>query len=425
MVLPSDQHPRSVARGGQGARTLFARPLSLTIEEILRIEGGQVLATLIRLTHDIQLAEDALQDAALAALETWGRKGVPDKPGAWLTTTARNKALDRIRRETNRAEKETEAVALLTDPPSASPVDDRLRLMFTCCHPALALEARVALTLRTISGLSTTEIARAFLVPDSTMGQRLSRAKRKIAIARIPYRVPEDHELPERLPAVLTSVYLIFTTGHHAPSGAFDARIDLAPEAIRLGRLLSVLMPGEPEVGGLLALMLATYARREARLDGHGDVVLLAEQDRTRWDADAIAEASDLVERALRMGRPGPYQAQAAIACLHGQAPSDAATDWKQIVDLYRILESMTSLPVVRVNRAVAEAKVFGPADGLALLDSVEGVDGWHLYWSTRAELLRQLGRTDAAREVYGRALACEMNDTDRRFLTGRVETLG
>lgn len=398
--------------------------MSPTVAEILRTEGGQVLATLIRLTNDFQLAEDALQDAAIVALETWERKGVPDRPGAWLTTTARNKALDRIRRESNRVEKETEAVALLTDPPPASPVDDRLRLMFTCCHPALALEARVALTLRTISGLSTTEIARAFLVPDSTMGQRLSRAKRKIAVARIPYRVPADHELPERLPAVLACVYVIFTTGHHAPVGSLDSRVDLATEAIRLGRLLSVLMPGEPEVGGLLALMLATHARRHTRLDENGGLVLLAEQDRTRWDADSIAEASDLVERALRIGRPGPYQAQAAIACLHGQAPSDAATDWKQIVDLYRILESMTPLPVVRVNRAVAEAKVFGPADGLAVLDSVEGVDGWHLYWSTRAELLRQSGQTDPAREAYERALACDMNDTDRRFLTQRVETL-
>lgn len=398
--------------------------MTAAVDEILRIEGGRVLATLIRLTRDFQLAEDALQEAAITALNAWERDGVPDNPAAWLTTTARNKALDRIRRESQRRHKETEAVVMLTDSQPAPPGDDRLRLMFTCCHPALSMEARVALTLRTISGLSTSEIARAFLVPDATMGQRLSRAKKKIAVAHIPYRVPEYHELHGRLPAVLAAVYVIFTTGHHPPSGRLDSRVDLADEAIRLGRLLTELMPGEPEVGGLLALMLATNARRRARLDADGEVVLLADQDRSMWDGGAIAEASELVEKSLRMRRPGPYQAQAAIACLHGQATSDATTDWKQIVDLYRILEQMTPLPVVRVNRAVAEAKVFGPADGLALLDTVEGTERWHLYWSTRAELLRQAGDSEAADDAYQRALACEMNDSDRRFLTRRAATL-
>ncbi len=398
--------------------------MTRTVEETLRIEGGRVLATLIRLTRHFQLAEDALQDAIVSALQTWERDGVPDNPGAWLTTTARNKAIDRMRRESRRRHKESEAVALLTDPPPTPPGDDRLRLMFTCCHPALSIEARVALTLRSISGLTTGEIARAFLVADATMGQRLSRAKRKIAVARIPYRVPEDHELPERLPGVLAVVYVIFTTGHHAPAGSLDSRIDLAVEAIRLGRLLTELMPREPEVGGLLALMLATHARRKARLDSQGDLVLLADQDRSLWDAAAIAEASDMVEMALRMRRPGPYQVQAAIACLHGQAPSDAKTDWKQIVDLYRLLEAMTPLPVVRVNRAVAEAKVFGPRDGLGVLDEVEGVDGWHLYWSTRADLLRRAGDNDSAAAAYRRALDCEMNDSDRRFLTDRLRSL-
>ena len=389
-----------------------------SLEETLRVEGGQVLATLIRVFGDFDLAEDALQDAVLVALEKWRTDGVPQNKGAWLTTVARNKALDRVRRESRRQDKETEA-ADLVDPgePVESDVDDRLRLMFTCCHPALAAESRVALTLRTISGLTTTEIARAFLVADATMGQRISRAKRKIAVAKIPYRVPEDHELPDRLPAVLAALYVIFTTGHHAPTGRLDDRVVLADEAIRLARLLAELMPDEPEVLGLLALMLATHARHRTRLDRAGDLVLLADQDRTQWDQDAIAEASGIVDGVLRRRNVGPYQVQAAIACLHGLAPSDAATDWKQIVDLYRILEGITPGPVVRVNRAVAEAKVFGPQAGLELLEATEGVETWHLYWSARAEFLAQSGRTDEAVVSYRRALECPMNESDRRFL--------
>ncbi|MFP3913607.1 MAG: RNA polymerase sigma factor, partial [Actinomycetota bacterium] len=264
-------------------------------------------------------------------------------------------------------------------------------------------------------------IARAFFVPDATMGQRISRAKAKIARARIPYRIPEDHELPDRLPSVLATVYVVFTTGHHAHFGALDARIDLAEEAMRLGRLLADLMGDHPEVLGLLALMLATHARRRARLDAAGDLVLLAHQDRSLWDRAAISEASDLLERALRRHQPGPYQVQAAIACLHGAAESDAGTDWKQIVDLYRILEQMTPLPVVQVNRAVAEAKVFGAEAGLEVLGAVRGMDDWHLYWSTRAELLWESGDRTGAEAALRRSLDCSMNDTDRRFLERRL----
>lgn len=398
----------------------------MTVEETLRIEGGHVLATLIRLTGDFDLAEDALQDATIEALNHWKQNGVPDKPGAWLTTVARNKALDRLRRESARYQREREAALLLSNPPEPPrEIDDRLRLIFTCCHPALSPEAKIALTLRTVGGLSTREIARAFFVPDATMGQRISRAKAKISRARIPYRVPEDHELPDRIPAVLATVYVIFTTGHHAHFGTLDARVDLAEEAIRLGRLLTDLMGDHPEVLGLLALMLATHARRQARLDTSGSMVLLAHQDRSLWDTTAISEASAILDRALRRRRPGPYQVQAAIACLHGSAESDAETDWKQIVDLYRTLEQMTPLPVVRVNRAVAEAKVFGAEVGLEVLDSVTGMEDWHLYWSTRAELLWESGDRTGAEDAFRRSLDCSMNETDRRFLEGRLRELG
>jgi RNA polymerase sigma-70 factor, ECF subfamily len=398
--------------------------VTVSIEETLRIEGGQVLATLIRLTRDFQLAEDALQDAVESALVVWEREGAPRNPAAWLTTVARNKALDRIRRESARQDREAEATELLPEDPPEPAIDDRLRLMFTSCHPALSPETRVALTLRTISGLTTAEIARAFLVSEPTMAQRLTRAKRKIRIAGIPYRVPDDHELPDRLPAVLAVIYLVFTTGHHPPEGSEPMRVDLAEEAIRLGRMLAELMPDEPEVSGLLALMLATHARRRARFDAATNPVLLADQNRALWDRDAISEANALVEVALRRRRPGPYQVQAAIACLHGVAPSDADTDWRQIVDLYRILETMTPTPVVRTNRAVAEAKVFGPDEGLAVLASVEGLENWHLYWSTVAELRRQAGDAGGAADALQRALDCEMNDSDRRLLEQRLSNL-
>lgn len=392
------------------------------LSETIRVEGGRVLATLIRLTGDIALAEDALQDAAVVALETWARTGLPANPAAWLTTAARNKALDRIRRESTRTAREAEAMRLLDDdPPPEDGRDDRLRLLFTCCHPALSPEAQVALALRTVCGLTTTEIAAAFLVPDATMGQRISRAKKKIATARIPYRVPPDHELPDRLRPVLATIYLVFTTGHHAPLGRADARVDLATEGVRLARLLVDLMPDEPECTGLLALVLATHARRAARFDASGELVLMADQDRSRWDHEAIAEAAALIGDNLRRGHPGPYRIQAAVACLHGLAPSLRQTDWPQIALLYGLLERVRPSPVVRVNRAVAVAEVEGPAAGLALLDGLEGASGWHLFWSTRADFLRRLDRPAEAAAAYRRALACSPNDTDRAFLRRRL----
>jgi RNA polymerase sigma-70 factor (ECF subfamily) len=378
------------------------------------------------MTGDFQLAEDALQEAVVVALEKWPRTGPPGKPAAWLTTAARNKALDRMRRESRRSAKEEEAVRLLDAAPDepTDGRDDRLRLLFTCCHPALSMEARVALALRTIGGLTTTEIARAFLVPEPTMGQRISRAKQKIKTAHIPYRVPEDHELPDRLPAVLGAIYLVFTTGHHATGGRLDARVDLSEEAIRLARLLFALMPDVNECAGLLALLLATQARRPTRLDEVGDLVLLADQDRSQWDGAAITEAADLLDAALRRRSVGPYQIQAAIACLHSAAPTYAATDWRQIVELYRRLEHHLPTAVVRVNRAVAEAELSGPRSGLDLLGSVEGAERWHLWWSAKADFLRRLNRSEEAGEAYRQALACDMNDSDRRFLEGRLHGL-
>ena len=396
---------------------------------MLRIEGGRVLATLIRLTGDIGLAEDAVQEAVIVALNRWPKDGMPRHPGAWLTTAARRKALDRIRREANRRVKERASLLIRAgDEPMHNSVvrDDQLRLLFTCCHPALAPEARRALALRTIGGLSTPEIARAFLVAETTMGQRISRAKRKIATAHIPYRVPDDHELPDRLASVLAVVYSIFTAGHHAARGRLDERVDLADEGLRLARLLVELMPDEPECAGLLALLLATHARRAARVDPAGNLVLMADQDRSRWDHEAIAEAGEIVELTLRRRRPGPYQMQAAIACLHGLAPTFADTDWPQIATLYRLLETHQPTAVVRVNRAVAEAEAFGAAKGLALLDDLvrSDVEHWHLYWSTRAELERRLGHSDNARMAFTRALTCETNDSDRRFLEQRLAEL-
>ena len=416
-----------MARTRRGAtRHRFQRDgLIDPLDEIIRIEGGQVLATLIRLTGDIDRAEDALHDAVVVAADVWRRNGVPDKPGAWLTTVARNKALDRLRREARRAPKEQEAFRMLTEGSVTvgDNRDDRLRLLFTCCHPALSPESQIALALRTICGLTTVDIARVFLVPEATIGQRISRAKAKIAKASIPYRVPEEHELPDRLRPVLTTVYAVFTAGHHAPVGELDARLDLADEAIRLGRLMIELMPDEAECVGLLALTLATNARRQARVDAAGELVLLADQDRSLWDAEAIAEASSLVDSVLRRGRPGAYQIQAAIACLHGVAATYADTDWPQIAELYGLLESRWPTPVVRVNRAVAVAEVAGPGAGLALLEELVGgsAERWHLYWSARADFQRRLGQTEAATASYRQALDCPCNDSDRRFLLKRL----
>jgi RNA polymerase sigma-70 factor, ECF subfamily len=402
--------------------------VSEPLERMIRYEGGRVLATLVRLTGDITIAEDAVQDAVVEALARWPRDGTPTNPAAWLTTVARNRALDVMRREARRAAKETSS-ALLNDGAAMHEVtsdsmvrDDQLRLLFTCCHPAIAMEGRIALALRTLCGLNTGEIAAVFLQPEPTVGQRISRAKKKIAVARIPYRIPADHELPDRLPAVAAVIHAVLTAGHHAAEGSLDGRFDLAGDAVRLARLLHDLMPDEPEVAGLLALSLATHARRDARLDACGEVVLMAQQDRSRWRADEIAEAAALLDHAVQLRRPGPYQVQAAIACLHGVARTYAATDWRQIADLYATLETMTPSPVVRVNRAVAAAEVDGAEAGLALLAAASGplVNRWHLYWSTVGELSNRAGRSEAALHAFDAALGCSPNESDRRFLLRR-----
>lgn len=399
------------------------------LEQMIRHEGGRVLATLVRLTGDITLAEDAVQDAVVEALKRWPRDGTPHNPAAWLTTVARNRALDVLRREARRTTKETDArlldqvVLAVGEHTTDSMVrDDQLRLLFTCCHPALSFEARTALALRTLCGMTTGEIAAAYLVPEATMGQRISRAKKKIVTARIPYRVPADHELPDRLPAVLAVVHAVVTTGHHSPAGSLDARHDLAVEGIRLARLLHMLMPDEPECTGLLALSLAAHARRDARLDDAGEVVLMADQDRSRWRHEEIAEAAALLDHAVHLHRPGQYQVQAAIACLHGLAPTFADTEWSQIASLYATLERFTPTPVVRVNRAVAVAEEQGAEQALRLLDQLvpATVDRWHLYWSTRGELLERLGRKDDAVNAFDQALGCSPNESDRRFLLRR-----
>ncbi len=403
---------------------------------MIRVEGRRVLATLTRTLGSLDLAEDAVQDAAVAALERWPRDGVPDDPRAWLTVVARHRALDRLRREAKRSGKEAATMDLhgsdplddlYGDEPSPLPDsvvrDDQLRLIFTCCHPALGLEARVALSLRTLCGLSTAEIARALLVPEATMAKRLVRAKGKIAGAHIPYRVPADHELPDRLPAVLGVVYLVFTEGHTATSGDALVRVDLCDEAIRLARVLRELLPDEPEVGGLLALLLLTDARRATRTDDAGGLVLLADQDRSRWDRVSIKQGAELVTEAVRRsnGSPGPYQLQAAIAACHATSPTYDDTDWTDIAGLYALLEAQAPSPVVSLNRAVAVAERDGADARLTMIDGIEGLDRFHLVHSSRAELLRRLGRTDEAAAAYRAAIDCDPSASQRRFLERRL----
>ncbi|HTS24629.1 MAG TPA: RNA polymerase sigma factor [Bryobacteraceae bacterium] len=406
--------------------------VAAAVEEVYRSDWGRIVATLIRLVGDFDLAEESAQEAFAAAVDQWPVSGVPDLPRAWIVQTARHKAIDRIRHRTMSQEKLASYAASglaggVEEPQydTGEIPDDRLRLIFTCCHPALAAEAQVALTLRTLCGLETDEIARAFLVPTATMAQRLVRAKRKIAAAGIPYRVPEMSEMPERLEAVLTVIYLVFNEGYAATRSGPLVRTDLCAEAIRLGRLARLLTTPQPpaEVTGLLALMLLQDARRDARLDPSGDLITLDEQDRSRWDRKQIAEALPLVEEAFR-GGPGPYSVQAAIAALHCRAARSEETDWPQILRLYTLLEQLQPSPIVTLNRAVAVAMVDGPRAALAILDALTAdgeLDGYHLLDAARADLLRRAGSFAEAADSYTRALKVVTNDAERRYLERRL----
>lgn len=397
------------------------------VEDVYRAEFGKVVASLAGRFGDLDLAEEMAQEAFVEAVRRWPTEGVPPNPGGWLTVTARNKALDRLRRESTRQARHEEAVMLAAhedpDAPVTSVTDERLRLLFTCCHPALAPEAQVALTLRLIGGLTVPEIANGFLVPERTMAQRITRAKRKIAAANIPYRVPRDHELPARLRGVLAVIYLVFTEGHLPGSGGAGIRDDLCAEAIRLGRVLRGLMPDEPEVAGLLALMLLTDARRPARVDAEGELVTLDRQDRSLWDRALIAEGHALVRECLRRNRPGHYQLLAAVNAVHTDAATAAATDWRQVLALYDRLYAVTPTQVVALNRAVALAEVEGPAPALVVVDGLD-LDGYHPYHATRADLLRRLGRATEAVAAYDAALGLATNPAERAFLASRRDAL-
>jgi len=426
--------------------SLGSETVKAAVDAAFREEWGRVVATLIRVTGDWDLAEECAQDAFAMALQRWPADGVPRRPGAWLTTAARNRAIDVLRRRTVGAAKLRE-VAAMSPPESGSAFeasgasgafgaetdhsgvpDDRLRLMFTCCHPALSLEARVALTLRTLAGLTTAEIARAFLASEATMAKRLVRAKQKIANAGIPYRVPPAHLLPERVPGVLGVLYLLFNEGYSATAGADLIRQNLSAEAIRLARVMHRLMPSEPEAAGLLALMLMHDARRAARLDASGDMVTLEDQDRGRWDAAQITEGVSVLEAALRPGRPGPYQVQAAIAACHVTAARAADTDWAQIARLYGQLAQFLPTPVVELNRAVAVGMASGPAEGLRLVADLEAsghLAGYHLLPATKADLYRRLGRFDDAAACYRVAIGLASTDAERRYLSRRLAETG
>ncbi len=407
-----------------------AEKVAEAVADAHRREWAYVLAATARVASDIDLAEECVQDAYVAALDAWQRAGIPENPGAWLTTTARRKALDALRRATTLRRK----LPLLIEPEEEAPTvhddeipDDRLRLVFTCCHPALAREAQVALTLRLICGLSTAEIAHAFLVPETTMAARVTRAKKKISGARIAYRVPLAHELPDRLDAVLTVVLLVFTTGHAAPAGDTLMRTDLVDRALDLARMLHRLMPDEREVRGLLALILLGDARRSTRVGTDGRLLLLEDQDRSQWDRAEIDEGRGLVIDALRGGRPGRFALQAAIAAVHAEAPSYASTDWPEVLALYDALLRVWPSPVVALNRSVAVAMTSGPASALAEMEAMEAgglLDGYRYLPAAKADMLRRLGRHGEAREAYQEALNLTDNAAERAFLTARIEGL-